>query len=105
MDAVLEMPPPKDVPSLRTFLGSLQYYSKFLSDLSTITEPLHKLTRKGVNWERNHEQKASFDTLNEMLSSNSVLTHFDPSLPLDISCDATNVGIGAVLFQMVVNAM
>ena len=34
-----------------------------------------------------------------MLSSNSVLAHFDPSLPLGISCDASNVGIGAVLFH------
>ena len=55
LDAVLEMPPPKDVPSLRSFLGPVQFYSKFLPHLSTITEPLHKLTRKGVNWEWNHE--------------------------------------------------
>ena len=34
-----------------------------------------------------------------MLSSNSVLAHFDPSLPLGVSCDASNVGIGAVLFH------
>ena len=99
VDAVLEMPPPKDVPSLRSFLGSVQFYSKFLPNLSTITEPLHKLTRKGVNWGWNHEQKASFNTLKKMLSSNSVLAHFDPSLPLGISCDASNVGIGAVLFH------
>ena len=99
VDAVLEMPPPKDVPSLRSFLGSVQFYSKFLPNLSTITDPIHKLTRKGVNWGWNHEQKASFNTLKEMLSSNSVLAHFDPSLPLGISCDASNVGIGAVLFH------
>ena len=34
-----------------------------------------------------------------MLCSKSVLAHFDPSLPLGISCDASNVGIGAVLFH------
>ena len=99
VDAVLEMPPPKDVPSLRSFLGFVQFYSKFLLNLSTIIEPLHNLTRKGVNWERNHEQKATFDTLKEMLSGNSVLAHFDPSLPLSISCNTSNVGFGAVLFS------
>ena len=67
VDAVLKMAPPKDVPSLRSFLGSVQFYSKFQPNLSTITEPLHKLTRKGVNWEWNHEQKASFDTLRDAL--------------------------------------
>ena len=34
-----------------------------------------------------------------MLSSNFVLAHFNPSLPLGISCDASNVGIDAVLFH------
>ena len=74
--AVLEMPPPKDVPGLRSFLGSVQLYSKFLPNLLAVTEPLHKLTRKEVNWEWNHEQKASFDTLKEMLYSYSVLADF-----------------------------
>ena len=99
MHAVLEMSPPKNVPSLRSFRGTVQFYSKLLSNLSIITEPLHKFTRKGENWEWNHEQKASFDISKEMLSINSVLAHFHPSLPLGISCVASNAGISAVLFH------
>ena len=57
VDAVLKMPLLKDVTSFRSFLGSVQFYGIFLLNLSTIIEPLHKLTRKGVTWEWNHEQK------------------------------------------------
>ena len=51
VDAVLRMPPPTNVGTLRAFMGSVQFYAKFLPQyLSTITEPLHKLIRKGQQW-------------------------------------------------------
>ena len=50
VDAVLSMPQPHDLPSLKSFLGSVQFYSKFLPNLATITEPLYMLTRNNVDW-------------------------------------------------------
>ena len=44
---VLKMPAPADVSSLKAFLGSVQFYAKFLpANLSTIAEPLYRLTKK-----------------------------------------------------------
>ena len=40
VDAVKMMPPPENVSSLRSFLGSIQFYGKFLPNLATITESL-----------------------------------------------------------------
>ena len=40
VDAILDMPIPTNVSSLRSFLGSIQFYRKFIKDLSTLTEPL-----------------------------------------------------------------
>ena len=34
-----------------------------------------------------------------MLTDNTVLAHFDPSCPVGISCDASDAGVGAVLFH------
>ena len=48
VDAVCKMPRPHNLLTLRSFLGSVPFHRKFLPSLSMITEPLHKLTRNGV---------------------------------------------------------
>ena len=99
VDAVMKMPAPTNVSGLRSFLGSVQFYSKFLSNLSTSLEPLYRLTKKGVPWMWGAEEKAAFDAVKRMLCEETVLAHFDPSLPIGVACDASEVGIGAVLFH------
>ena len=99
MDAVRNMPPPKDVSSLRAFLGSVQFYGKFLPHLATEAEPLHHLTRKNVDWKWGEKEEKVFNRLKNLLSTNDILVHFDPSLPLGLSYDASNVGVGAVLLH------
>ena len=93
------MPVPTNVSSLRSFLGSIQFYSKFLPNLSTVTEPLHHLTRKNVQWRWSSEHESSFLQLRQLLAADTVLTHFSPKLPIGIACDASETGIGAVLFH------
>ena len=51
VDAALRMPLPADIGTQRSFMRLVQIYAKFLPPyLSTMTEPLHKLTRKGQQW-------------------------------------------------------
>ncbi|MEE4247163.1 MAG: RNase H-like domain-containing protein [Kangiellaceae bacterium] len=100
VNAVIAMPSPTDVSSLKAFLGSLQFYAKFLpSHLASAAEPLYRLTRKNTSWQWGEEQQKSFQQLKDWLSSDNVLVHFDPALPLGLACDASSVGIGAVLFH------
>ena len=99
VEAVLNMPPPTDVSSLKSFLGSVQFYGKFVCNLATITEPLYRLTKKANPWKWGDEEQAAFDKLKNVLSSDQVLVHFDPDKTLGLACDASNVGIGAVLFH------
>ena len=47
VDAIKNAPEPKDVSQLRTSLGMLNYYHRFLPDVATILKPLHQLLRKG----------------------------------------------------------
>ena len=97
VDPVIKMPPPTDALSLRSFLGSVQFYNKFLPNLSSITEPLHHLTKKDVPWQKGSKEQSSFQTLKEMLCKDTVLAHFDPSCKIGIACDASEVGL--VLFH------
>ena len=99
VDAVISMPAPENVSELKSFLGQIQFYSKFLEDLSTVLEPLNRLQRKNVSWHWGAEEQAAFQTVKTMLCTDNVLAHFDPSLPIGIACDASSVGVGAVLFH------
>ena len=88
------MPAPSNVTQLRSFLGSVQFYNKFLTDLSTISGPLYHLT-ENWKWKWDLPQEDSLKKLNQMLTDNTVLAHFDPSCPMGISCDASDAGVGA----------
>nr|KAG5714223.1 hypothetical protein BaRGS_018440 [Batillaria attramentaria] len=99
VEAVLKMPPPTDVSSLKSFLGSVQFYGKFIPNLATMAEPLYRLTKKASPWKWGEEEQAAFEQLKNVLSSDQVLVHFDPDKPVGLACDVSNVGIGAVLFH------
>ena len=99
VDAVTNMPNPENVSELRAFLGQVQFYGKFLPNLSTVLEPLYRLTKKDIPWCWSTKEEAAFQRVKEMLCTDTVLAHFDPSLDIGIACDASDCGIGAVLFH------
>ena len=48
--AILEAPEPKNIQELRSFLGLLNYYAKFIPNLASLLYPLHELLRKDCRW-------------------------------------------------------
>ena len=70
-----------------------------VKDLSTLTEPLYCLLKKGVPWRWGNQEQQAFDHLKSILCTDTVLAHFNPREKIGISCDASDVGIGAVLFH------
>ena len=97
VDAISKAPRPADITQLRAFLGMLNYYHRFLPDLSTVLEPLHKLLRKGEKWQWREKQQKAFEGAKELLQSAQLLVHFDPAKEIILASDASNYGIGAVL--------
>ena len=75
----------------------VNYYGKFIPNLSTIAAPLNQLRRKDVQWKWTKKEEGAYQRLKEQLSSAKVLIHYNPKLPLKLDCDASSVGIGAVL--------
>lgn len=99
VEAILEAAEPRNVGELRSFLGMLTYYSKFLPNMSSLLAPLYQLLEKHSRWKWENVQKAAFLTAKRSLREAGVLVHFDPKKPLKLECDASPHGIGAVLFH------
>uniref|UniRef100_A0A8C2FFT4 Gypsy retrotransposon integrase-like protein 1 n=2 Tax=Cyprinus carpio TaxID=7962 RepID=A0A8C2FFT4_CYPCA len=95
--AIKEAPKPGSVSELKSFLGMVTYYGKFLPDLSTVLAPLYQLLHHGCQWKWGAAQAGAFTKVKNLLQSASVLVHFDPEKELTVSCDASPYGIGAVL--------
>ena len=97
VEAILNTPQPIDARQLRSFLGLVHYYGRFVPDLATITQPLNELLQKNKKWNWSSDCSKAFSRLKEELSSPRVLAHYDVSLPLKLSCDASAYGVGAVI--------
>ena len=92
-----------NVTELRSFLGILNYYGKFLPNLSTKLYPLHTLLGKKTKWVWDKPQQDAFQMAKEALQANPLLVHYDPSKPLILACDASQYGIGTVLSHIMDN--
>ncbi|XP_037503417.1 uncharacterized protein K02A2.6-like [Rhipicephalus sanguineus] len=99
--AVREAPRAHLVSELKAFLGLVNYYGKFLPSLATVLAPLYALLAKGAKWQCEKEHKESFRKVKEAMEDSQFLAHFDPEMPLRLECDASPVGIGAVLSHRV----
>ena len=97
LEAVTTCPTPNDVTQLKSFLGLLTYYGKFLPNLSTLLAPLYDLLQKHCQWSWGEKQESAFRESKAILTSSSWLAHYDPKKELLLSCDASPYGVGAVL--------
>ena len=95
--AINEAPAPQNMSQLRSFLGMVCYYQRFLKDCSTTLHPLNRLLRKGQSWHWTADCAAAFKTIKAAIASDQVLMHFDPDLPVQLATDASPYGLGAVL--------
>jgi hypothetical protein len=95
--AIALAPTPKNVKELRSYLGCLNYYAKFIPNLSSELQELHKLLEKNVRFQWGTEQDRAFTRSKDLLQAATVLVHYDPKKEIVLSCDASPYGIGAVL--------
>ena len=99
VDAVHTLPAPTNVTELQEFLGLVTYLSPFIPGLSTLTAPLQELLKKDGDFSWNCTYDTTFEQIKEAVISDTTLRYFDPSLPMTIQVDASQVGLGAALLQ------
>ena len=99
IEAIMMMPKPTDVQSVKRFLGMANYLSKFLPHLSTVTEPLRRLEDKLVEWHWNEVHERAFTDVKQLITNHPVLRFYDVSKEVTLQCDASQSGLGAALLQ------
>ena len=99
VQAVVDMPDPKDIKALRSILGSITYYQRLLPNLSTLLAPLYRLLQKGVKWEWSDECKRALARVRRLLAGDTVLKRYEPEAPLKLVTDSSELGVGAMLLQ------
>ena len=97
VEAIQQAPGPENVQQLRSFLGLLNYYGKFIPSLASIVHPLNQLLQKDTKWQWTQNCAKAFSEAKQALKSSQVLVHYDPSLPITLAGDASAYGIGAVI--------
>uniref|UniRef100_A0A914VKS3 RNA-directed DNA polymerase n=1 Tax=Plectus sambesii TaxID=2011161 RepID=A0A914VKS3_9BILA len=100
--AIAEMPAPQNLSQLRSVLGLINHYARFLPSLSSRLAPLHRLLKKEDNgkftpFEWTPECELTFTEVKKDLTSPLMLMHYDPQLPIILAADASSVGVGAVI--------
>ena len=95
--AILQAPVPINLSELKAFLGLVNYYGKFLPNLSATLALLHKLLATGNRFQWSDSQQNAFDAVKRQLASSELLVHYDSESDLVLACDASPYEVGAVL--------
>ena len=99
VEAVLSWKAPKNVSEVRSFLGPVGYYRKFIAGFSKIARPMTYLLRKDVKYVWTEECEKAFRKLKKKVTEAPVLVLPDESGEFDVYTDASHQGIGCVLMQ------
>ena len=84
---------------IRSFLGLVHYYRRFIHEFSKRVVPLTRLTRKVVVFRWGPEQQAVFETLRQRLCEAPILALLEGLEDFVVYCDASISGLGVVLMQ------
>ncbi|CAN6453639.1 unnamed protein product [Victoria cruziana] len=101
VETIAKLTPPSLVREVRSFLGHVGFYRRFIQDFSKISRPLCELLAKDITFVFSEDCMRSFENLKEALISAPILMAPDWNLEFEIMCDASDYAIEAILGQRV----
>ena len=99
VEAVISWERPKLGFEIRSFLGLVGYYRRFIEDFSRLAVPMTRLTRKEVRFDWDDRCEEAFQELKRRLTTAPILIIPDKGHGYTVYCDASRAGLGCVLMQ------
>ena len=99
LESIKQLTAPKTEKELKSFLGAIQYLSKYIENLSSHTDFLRQLLKKNNPWDWTNEHSEAFDQIKEKITKIPCLAHYNTSYPNVLTTDASTKGLGATLWQ------
>lgn len=97
--AIVDIPVPRSQKEIRQFTGMASWYRRFISNFATRMQPLTSLLRRRSKFEWTKEAESAFEDIKSCLITAPILSCPDYTKGFTIACDASGVGIAAVLTQ------
>ena len=111
IEAIEKWPVPKTVTEVRSFLGFMNYYCKFIPRYAQVARPKNQLVSGGNTNKKNtlvdwtSECQVAFEHLKHLCSQTPILAYADYTKLFQLHTDASENGLGAVLYQKQANGM
>ena len=99
LEAITKINKPKNEKESKSYLGAIQYLSKYIENLSANTDALRKLLKKQNEWIWTDEHTKAFNKLKEDITKIPCLAHYNAQNENIITTDASTKGLGATLWQ------
>jgi len=98
VEAILNWPVPRNIHEVRSFHGLVSFYRRFIPNFSILMAPITDCMKAG-NFLWTEVASEAFQQVKQKMTSAPILILPDFTQPFELHCDASKIGIGAVLSQ------
>ena len=99
VEKLLALGTPKNKDQVRSVVSSFNFYRGHVPRLITILGPLYRLLQKNIKFSWSDLENKAFEDAKHAIANFTTLVHRNSEFPLVLVCDASNCGVGAVLYQ------
>lgn len=96
---VRNMKRPENRREVMIWRGLVSYFKSFIPGFSRLMHPINQLTKQDQEFKWTEECEKSFHKMNELITSDPILTLPDYDLPFELAADASHRSTGAILYQ------